>query len=233
MLRSIMLLLAICAISGAAGLFEDLFDDGGAEGWTEYSTNPDSAHYYIDGGCYHMEIEDMDGRVSSFSGDDDTTTPWCMSIPDYTFYCKVMVWNPTSHVGFAGRMCSPLSSENGYMVWLRFTVNDVVLWRHDGPVSYCTLDTYAMPLDYGEYYWLRFDLTGGWLRAKVWQGSFWDEPSEYILEAMDYTYGDPGSVGMGCHSYGIVHNHVAFDSVLVCDPTSLEPTTWGCIKASF
>lgn len=232
MIRVILILGSVCAAAGASCLFEDLFDDGNAEGWTEYNTFPDSAHYTVDG-WYHMEIQYLDASVSAFSGDDDTTTPWCMSIPDYTFYCKSKAWSPTSHVGFAVRMESSLSSEQGYMAWLRYTMNDVVLWRHDAPGSYVQLAWHPWTLEHGEEYWIRLDAWGGSLKVKVWQGTFWDEPSGYIIEAYDNTYQDPGSMGMGCHSWGTVQNHAAFDSVMVCDPLSLEMNTWAGIKTLF
>ncbi len=229
-MRVIIAVLIICSIAFAAPMMQDLFDDGNADGWTEYTTNPDSAHYYVESGCYHMAIEDQDGMVAAFSGDETTGNPWCMSIPDYCFYCKGMAYAPTSHLGFALRMCAPLSQECGYMVWLRFTMDDVQLWRHDGPSNYLTLDSQSMALQHGEFYWIRFDAWGGALKVKVWQGSFWDEPDQYTLEAYDCIYGDPGSIGMGCQSWGVTSNHAAFDSVMVCDPLALRASSWGEMK---
>ena len=83
MLRLLFLLFVLCAVSGAATLFEDYFD-GPAVGWTECSTNPDSAHYYVDSGWYHMQLNDIDPEIFALNGDDATTEPHIMSIPDYT-----------------------------------------------------------------------------------------------------------------------------------------------------
>lgn len=235
MFRLIVLLLALCAVSGADLLFEDYFEGSSAVGWTEYSTNPDSANFFVDGGWYHMEIEYEDGGVYSLNGDDGTSSPHVMSIPDYTIYCKSVAWSATWHVGFGARMGDPINIGQGYALWLRYSQQDVVLFRHDGPGSnYVILDTDPFTLTYGSEYWIRFSLTGGYLQGKVWQGSLGNEPSYYMLEAYDTTYDDPGSILLGCQSWGIAYSHAAFDSVIVNDPLSLlESETWGAIKASF
>ncbi len=235
MFRLIVLLLALCAVSGADTLFVDNFDGSSAVGWTEYSTFADSASYYIDSGWYHMEINCNNGGVYSLNGDDQTTPPHVMSIPDYTIYCKAMAWDATSHVGFGARMGNPVNVGQGYALWFRYSVQDIVLFRHDGPGhNYEVLDTRPFTLVFGNEYWARFTLTGGHLQGKVWQGAFGDEPSVFMLEAYDITYGDPGSILLGCQSWGLVQNHAAFDSVIVTDPlSSLETETWGAIKAIF
>ena len=222
MFRLIVLSLALCAVSGADTLFEDYFNDSTAVGWTEYSIYPGSANYYVDNGWYHMEIEGDNAGIYALNGDDATTTPHVMSIPDYSIYSKSMAWDPTSHIGFGARMTDPINIAQGYALWLRYSSQNVVLFRHDGPGYYVILDTYSFTLTYGEEYWVRFDLWGGSLKGKVWQGSLSDEPSDYMLEAYDTTYGDPGSILIGCHSWRVVNNHAAFDCVIVNDPiTSL------------
>ncbi len=227
-------MLALCAVSGANTLFQDYFDGSSAVGWTEYSNYPDSASYYVDSGWYHMEIHYDNGGVYSLNGDDQTTSPHVMSIPDYSIYCKSVAWDPTSHIGFGARFTEPLGIAQGYALWLRYSMQDVAIFRHDGPGSnYEILGVYPFTLTHGEEYWIRFKLEGGHLQGKVWQGSLGDEPVEYHLSILDYTYDDPGSILLGCQSWGLVQNHAAFDSVIVNDPLSLEAGTWGSIKVLF
>lgn len=232
MFKLIVLLFALCAVSGAVTLFEDYFD-GTAEGWTEFSTDPDSANYYVESGWYHMELFGTDPQIFALNGDDATTEPHIMSIPDYSFYCKSKAWSPTWHVGFGARFTNPISNSNGYALWLRYADQDVVLMRHDEELKYTILAICPFTLVYEQEYWIRFALTGGVLQCKVWQGSIGDEPVAWLLEAYDATIGGPGSIGMGSACYGTLNNHAAFDSVIVNDPLALESDTWGAIKASF
>lgn len=235
MFRLIVLLLVLCAVSGADILFEDYFTGSSAVGWTEYSSFPDSANYYVNAGWYYMEIDYDNGGVYSLTGDDQIGSPYVMSIPDYSIYCKSMALDITSHVGFGARMGDPINIGQGYALWLRYTMQDIVLFRHDGPgFNFVILDTDPYTLAYGDEYWARFSLTGGLLQGKVWQGSIGDEPSDYMLEANDTTYSDPGSILLGCQSWGSVDSHAAFDSVIVYESfLSLQSGTWGAIKASF
>ncbi|MBN1434393.1 hypothetical protein JW921_06495 [Candidatus Fermentibacterales bacterium] len=234
-IREVPLVLAmLVAIAGAAQLFEDSFDDGNADGWTEYSNYPDSTDYYVEAGWYHLLVSGCgNANVFSFNGDNEGTTPHQMSIPDYTVFCQVVGFSPTDHVGVVGRMFTPLADEKAYVLWMRYNAQSLELWRHDGPASFSAIATCALPLSYEQVYWVRFDLWGGLLRGKVWQGSFRDEPEEYLLSAYDTTYPDPGSVGFGAHSFDYATNYAAFDSVMVCDPLSLDAGTWGAIKSSF
>jgi hypothetical protein len=83
-------------------------------------------------------------------------------------------------------------------------------------------------------YWKRFEVFGGQLRGKVWQGDLSDEPVDFSVSASDASYAEPGSVGMGCHSFSGGLKHVAFDHVIVTDTGySMEAMTWGGIKGSF
>ncbi len=235
MFRYFILLLALCAVSGAGILFEDYFNGSSAVGWTEYSSFADSADFYIDSGWYHMEINYDNGGVYSLNGDDQTAPPYVMSIPDYSFYCKAVAWDATTHVGFGARMGDPINIGQGYALWLRYNMQDIVLFRHDGPgMNFEVLATEPFTLAYGVEYWIRFTLSEALLLGKVWQGSIEDEPSLYMLGGYDTTYGDPGSILIGCQSWGLIQNHAAFDSVIVTDSlSSLATGTWGTIKVLF
>ena len=225
------LLISVC---GADILFEDNFDDGNADGWTEYSNYPDSAYYYVQDGWYHFEIEENAAYIASYNGDDSGTNPNTMSIPDYTIYCKTRAYSLTGHIGILGRFASPLSDETGYAVWLRYSSDTVVMWRHDGSGVWVELGEEFCTLEYNEEYWVRFDLWGGLLRTKVWQGSLSNEPAYYLISTYETTYTNPGSIGMGAQSWGYIQSHAAFDSVIVSDPlVSLDQTTWGLIKSGF
>ena len=229
-------LVFLLAATGGAEMFEDNFNDGNADGWYEFTTGiPDSTSYYVESGWYHMELFGMSGTVISYNGNVEDSLPHTMSVPDYHFYCKTTAYPGAEHVGFGCRMLSPVESEQGYILWLRYDLpSDVVIWRHDGPSSYWELAQTSYPLAYGETYWVCFRLLGGLIRAKVWQGELADEPSEWLLTAYDTTYYTPGSIGMGCHGYGTGLKHAAFNDVMVFGPTeALTPTTWGAIKSSW
>jgi len=234
-MRSIIgILVLIASVCGADILFEDYFDDGNADGWTEYTNYPDSANYYVQDGWYHFDIEEIDGSVASMNGDESDTTPHYMSIPDYSIFCKVCAYDQTDHIGVIARAQAPLTDEFAYIAWLNLSLQEIELWRHDGPGTYIELAQVAFVIELNADYWIRFDLWGGFLRVKVWQGSLEDEPGNYLVSAYDNTYTDPGSIGMIAHSWGLNHVHAAFDSVLVCEPpVSLDQSTWGSIKSVF
>ena len=99
-MKSVMVFLfTIATVCWADILFEDCFDDGDADGWTEWSNYPDSANYYVQDYWYHLEIEEIDGYAASLNGDVSDTTPHLMSIPDYSLVCKVCVYDATQHLG--------------------------------------------------------------------------------------------------------------------------------------
>lgn len=234
--HAVWILAVVFATCGATSLFEDDFDDGNADGWFEFTTGiPDSTSYYVESGWYHMELSGVSGTVMSYNGDVEDSSPHTMSIPDYRLYCQVTAYPGAEHVGFGCRMLSPVESEQGYILWLRYDLpTDVVIWRHDEPSVWSELAQSDYSLAYGETYWICFRLDGGLLHAKVWQGELADEPAEWLLTAYDTTYYEPGSIGMGCHSFGTGMKHAAFDEVMVVDPTgALAPTTWGAIKSTF
>ena len=225
---------ALAALASAVTLFEDCFDDGDANGWTECCDEPDSALYYVQDGWYHMDLDvQTSGGIYAQNGDDTTGTPHVMSCCDYTLYCKSKAWSPTPHVGFGVRTPEdPLYGEC-YALWLRYNMGDVVIFRHEAGGGYVILDLEPFSLSYGQEYWIRFDVEGDQLCGKVWQGSISDEPLENTLEVVDNTYTDPGSVLVGCQMYDPGSRHAAFDSVLVMGELGLQSDTWGAIKASF
>ena len=227
-------LFVIAAVCWAGTLFEDCFDDGNADGWSEWASHPDSADYYVQDTWYHFEIEQDDGYVATLNGDVSDTDPHLMSIPDYSIYCKVCAYDETQHLGVLGRWQSPPSGQFGYALWLRVLSNDVVLWRHDGSGTYVPLADHNFVLDYGIDYWMRFDLVGGLLQGKVWEGSLGEEPVDYLFSVLDYTYSDPGSMGVIGQAWGVYLVHTAVDSVMVFDPMgTLEQSTWAGIKSIF
>jgi len=229
----LVILFTITAVCSAEVLFEDYFDDGNADGWFEFSENPDSAYYYVEDYWYHLEIHELDAHIGSVNGDISDTTPHHMSIPDYSIYCKLNAFPDTQYAGVGGRFQSPPTDELGYVIWLKYDSNSVQIWRADGPNNVTTLTSAYFTLEYEEEYWIRFDLWGGLLQGKVWQGSLGDEPGTYLLSAYDATYTEPGSVVVAAFSWGFTESHAAFDSVIVCNPLSLEQSTWAGIKSMF
>ena len=233
MFRLVATLVFLTGISAADTLFEDDFEDGNADGWVEFSSVPDSAVYYVDQGWYHFLNYPADASTCALCGDvPDPDTPH-MSIADYSFYCRAMSYTGTTHLGFAVRMQAPFLNQQAYVLWLRYSENDFVIWRQDGSVS-TSLGQVGFPLAYGETYWIRFEAVSDYFRAKVWQGDLADEPAEWQLSVSDATYSEPGSIGMVCHSYESTEKHAAFDHVLVTGvPYSFNPCTWAGIKNSF
>lgn len=235
MSKSIVVLAVLAAAGWSTTLFMDCFDDGNADGWTECCDEPDSALYYVENGWYHTQVDvQTSGGVYAQNGDDTTGTPHVMSCCDYTLYCKSKAWSPTSHMGFGVRTPEYPIDGDCYALWLRYSQNDVVIFRHDGPdLEYVELDSEPFPLSYGEEYWIRFEIAGDQLYGKVWQGSLGDEPSADLLEATDGMYTDAGSILVGCQMWGGGDRHAAFDSVMVLTPEAFDSQTWGWIKSAF
>jgi len=232
MKTTVWLFVVLTGACGAVTLFEDDFDDGNADGWTEYSTNPDSASYYVEGGWYHMELSTV-GQVSAYNGNVEGTSPHQMSVSNYSFVCKAVAISGIDHMGFTVRMQPPISEENGYVMWLRYTSNDVVLFLHTGGITQ-ELDRGDLLLESGAEYWIRVEIFDDLIRGKVWQGDLADEPEAFLVSANDGSFTEPGSIGMLCHSYNIATKHGAFDNVMVTDTAyDLAPFTWGGIKGSF
>lgn len=232
MRATVLLLAALAGTCRAEILFEDDFSDGNADGWTEYSNYPDSASYYVEDGWYHLKNTYAGGFSASYNGNVEGSSPHQMSVPDYSFICRAMAYPGAQHVGFAVRFQSPLSGQNGYVMWLRYMQNDVVIWRHIGGVTQ-QLAWGGYELDYEDEYWVRVEVSGDLIRGKVWQGELSDEPAEFLVSGSDDTFSEPGSIGMVCHSYGTGLKHAALDHVIVTGPFDLSAYTWGGIKGSF
>lgn len=227
------IVLILAGAAPAATLLEDDFEDGDAIGWTELTNWPDSASYYVQDGWYHMEITKPSGYVFALSGDDQGSSPWQMTVPDYSVVTRVKAWEGTSHLGVVVRMQHPVEELDAYVLWLRFNWDDIQIHREFGG-AYEVLAEADYPLDFEVPYWMRFEVFGGQLRGKVWQGDLSDEPVDFNVSASDASYAEPGSVGMGCHSFSGGLKHVAFDHVIVTDTGySMEAMTWGGIKGSF
>jgi hypothetical protein len=228
------LLVVLAGVCGAVTLLEDDFSDGTADGWTEYSTAPDSADYYVEDGWYNMEITPANAFAFAFSGDEEGVSSWHMSVPDYTLFCRAKAYENTQHVGFAVRWQEPYSDEKAYVLWLRYFSNMITIYRHDSPSSFQELASSPFTLDPGESYWVRLEVYGTLIRGKVWQGDLSEEPDSFLVSVYDDTYIEPGSIGLGCQGYDSMLKHAAFDHVIVTDSAyDLAPFTWGSIKGSF
>ena len=233
MRTTVFLLVVLAGVCFAATLFEDDFDDGSADGWTEYTTHPGSASYYVEEGWYHMEITPANGLVFAFSGDEGASS-WHMSVPDYTVLCRTRAFSNTQHVGIAARWQEPYSNHNAYVLWLRYWPNLVSIYRHDGGANYEILASAPFTLGYDLDYCIRLDVYGDLIQGKVWQGDLSDEPEEFLVSVNDATYMEPGSIGMGCEGSGAELKHAAIDWVIVTDSAyDLALFTWGGVKGSF
>jgi len=211
MRTTVWLLVVLTGACGAVTLFEDDFDDGNADGWTEYSTQPDSTSYYVDEGRYHMEISTASGFAFAFSGDEEGASFWHMSVPDYSLICRTRAYPNTQHVGVAVRWQQPYSDEIAYVLWLRYLSSLVSIYRHDGVSNYAVLDTAPFAFEFNTDYCVRLEIYGGLIRAKIWQGDLPDEPEAFLVSANDGTYSEPGSIGIGCQGFESEFKHAAFD----------------------
>lgn len=229
MWKLVLLLTVPFAVARAGVLFSDDFDDGDADGWTEL---PGDVSYQVADGWYEFSgsaPEEVMG--ASLNGDLDGS----MSVQDYSSRARV--------TGTEGDPCllarfSPFTFR-GYVLLCSMDYNMAVLARIDGPASdpvplaftYC-------PLEQGQEYWIRFEVGGSLLGAKIWTGTVGDEPSNWLVLADDAAYTQPGTMGlvsMDANTGGTARIDCRFDDVVVTDELSLglESGTWASIKRCF
>ena len=228
MLAPAVLVLALPCPSPAEVLFSDDFDDGAADGWFEL---PTGATYEVTDGWYHFLMDAPDDAVAGSSSGDQSGS---MSVPDYSLRAALII--DAGLGGLATRFTG--ISWQGYIVALEPEMDMAAIIRCDGfSVEPTALAILPITIELGQVYWVRFEVSGDLLGAKIWQGTVEDEPSEWMLLAQDGTYSSPGSIGLGALDSaegGTASLDCSFDEVAVTDELSLEldPVTWAEIKAS-
>lgn len=209
-------------------LFVDDFSDGTPDGWMPlfgegtYFVNASQRYDISYTGTNHVTPAVVRGDSANIY----------MTVNDYSVLLEAICHSPSDYIGIYAR---GTLAHTGYVMWMRYDVNEIHIFRHDGPSNWTSIGEVAFTLTYDEHYWIRFECEGGTLRCKAWQGLQGDEPSGWILTAFDYTWDDYGFMGFVTGQYGEGDSHAEFDNVVVTavEPSALEQSTWSTIKAVF
>jgi hypothetical protein len=126
-------------------------------------------------------------------------------------------------------------AHTGYVLFLRYGYDDLVISRHDGVGQWTFISIVSYPIELEEFYWIRFECEEDILRGKVWQGTAGDEPAEWMITAQDATHSNYGFMGFLTGRYYAQGNSDAeLDNVVVTSfPLALEHSTWAGIKSVF
>lgn len=230
MKKLIVMLIPLVLVLGtveAEILFYDDFSDGNADDWFEDQTGAVyevvNQHY-----CQILGGKIEDGMwAASFNGDDGGY----MSTPDYSLLVEVTIYDGASWV--AARFS--YEDWTGYGLRVKPSSNEINICRFDYPHSPSeTLGSEYVDLSYGNTYWVRLEIDGSEMMSKVWAGTIYDEPAEWLISVVDNTYDDPGRIVLGSSAGDFGTFHTEYNIVEVTDtgPTTLERSTWGEIKAS-
>lgn len=223
------IMVTVPAIQAQTILFEDDFNDGNADGWTELE--PEGTYIVNDSLRYELSYPGT-GNVDPVVVRGDSAN-YYMTTTDYSVLVEVIAHDPTDYSGVAVRV---MGFFTGYVAWIRYEYDDICIFRHDAPESYVILAYSSCgPLEYGEAYWVRFECEGSVLRAKLWQGTVGDEPASWLLSAVDNTYLNNGCMAMiSSHDNGGSCDS-EFDNVVVTavEPGALNQETWAAVKSTF
>ncbi len=215
------------ALVCAEVLVEDDFNDGNADGWLEM---PTGATYEVVDGRYHFYQASTDTvYAGSVTGDQYGS----MSVSDYSVLSEVEI-----ATGLMGGLVSrfDIFTGSGYMLSLLTESGGVLAINRVDEGTPTVLGYTLTEVSLGQEYWVRFEVSGSLLGAKVWTGEVSDEPETWMLTVEDGTYADPGSAGLfGYDDSGsrATEMDVWFDDFLVEDELTLDlpASTWGGIKA--
>ena len=208
-------------------LIYDDFEDGISDGWLEV---PTGAAYEIEGGRYHFSHTAPDtAMAASLTGD----LFGLMTVPSYSIRTQVEI-ESGDITGITARF--DIFNNNGYAVTLLTEVGGMlVISRMDqGELQILSFTFTSIVPD--QEYWVRFELNGPDIGAKIWTGSTSAEPETWLLTVVDATYPNPGSVGLLSideNSGGTAILSAWFDEFQVDDDLtlSLSLNTWAAIKS--
>jgi len=222
------LLLVLLTMAPAEELIYDDFEDGMADGWLEM---PSGATYEVVEGRYHFLHSASDSVAASALTSDETGG---MSVASYSIRAQIEI-EYGDLAGVAARY--DYVDDSGYTLLL--------LAEGGGSLALARFDQGAMellaftltPVAYNQEYWVRFELSGDQLGAKVWTGAAGDEPAEWAVTVFDTTYGIPGYVGLVAWDEdigGTASFSTWYDEFLVEDDLTLafDASTWGAIKSA-
>ena len=227
MKQAIVFVLILSVIAASDTLIYDDFDDGIADGWVEI---PTGAAYEIEGGRYHFSHTAPDtAMAASLTGD----LFGLMTVPSYSIRTKVEI-ESGDITGITARY--DIFNNNGYAVTLLTEYGGMLVISRMDQGELAILNFTFTPIVQGLEYWVRFELNGSDLGAKIWTGSASVEPSSWLLTVVDTAYQIPGSVGLLSideNTGGTATLSAWFDEFMVEDDLSLSlnPNTWAAIKS--
>ncbi len=227
MRKTIVFVFVFSIIAVSDILIYDDFEDGIADGWLEI---PTGAAYEIEGGRYHFSHTAPDtAMAASLTGD----LFGLMTVPSYSIRTQVEI-ESGDITGITARF--DIFNNNGYAVTLLTEVGGMlVISRMDqGELQILSFTFTSIVPD--QEYWVRFELNGPDIGAKIWTGSTSAEPETWLLTVVDATYPNPGSVGLLSideNTGGTAILSAWFDEFQVDDDLtlSLSPNTWAAIKS--
>jgi len=204
-------------------LFSDNFDDGNDDGWTHQGV----AAFQVIDGRYFVHAQQSHGLGKSLNGDQSGV----MSTPDYSVLCSLVME--------CGRESGLIARYTGDDQWYyRMVVKPyssrVFLERRNDSGPSVTMDQCNFALVTGSNYWMRLEVEGDSIMAKIWGGSLDKEPEGWMLTAEDIIQGEAGSFGLFASGYGKIPWSSVFDDVVVSVPDvqQLSSETWAAIKTT-
>jgi len=221
-MRTLTLLVILLArLSFCEILFTDDFSDGDDDGWTRSG----GAGYHVIQGKYFIHSQSTRGQGRSINGD----IYGAMSTGDYSILCSIEVECGTE-AGVSARFCG--ADQWHYRLVFKPYTGTVLLERKKDTGPTVVMDDYLVSPGYHNSYWVRLQVEGSLVRARVWTGTVENEPSEWHLEAIDSSQQNPGSFYLFAGGYGKVSWSSIFDDVVVSTPLeqALVQTTWASLK---
>lgn len=223
-MRYLILLAALLSLGFAETtyIWED-FDDGDADGWTEWPDYGAATYEVTDSFTYHMYYAGSDSEWALAYWDSE------MPSADYTMLMDFVAHGATTHVGLCGRF--DIQNVTGYIAYAHYGIDRLVVGKYIP--GWVTLKTYNFDFSHEQQYQMKFQIEASTLRAKVWEmGS--TEP-DWQIDVTDSDLTAPGYVELECGSNPSGPFSAEFDNILVSDtiPFALNQTTWGGIKATF
>lgn len=209
----------------ASILFQDNFNDGNADGWTEVT----SSDYTVENSQYHFSGGGAINDATAYRGDLGGT----MSTADYSLCTEVSI-----DVGTFGGCMVRYREDGPYNLLLVLGLPQQSLnlyrWHWD---SIELLASYPMTVIEDDWYTVKFQCYESTFTGMAWEtGSA--EPDDWMVWAQD-TLSTPGAAALFCAGVFKANSRISmscwFDNVVVesPEPWALQPFTWAEIKAGF
>lgn len=225
----VIILISIAATAFSTVLVSDDFNDGNADGWIEF---PPEATFEVSAGRYCFSSTHSDSAIAVALIAD---LPDSMSLSDYS--CRVNAINTEGALLVIGLRAS-LLLEAGYALFLNYSDSSIYILRGEGIGGGELLAIVPYSLTLGQEYWIRIEVKGDLIGAKVWTGTTGDEPVSWNLTASDDMLQASGfftMFGFDRNWGGSATTAVSFDDVVITSETTLglESNSWAAIKSCF